>query len=64
MCFPAMQLSVIKCPLGKAAALLRQMEHNLAHQNIHHTTIQLETPAYLSKRELGLVSSGGRQRDD
>ncbi|NQS77022.1 MAG: cation transporter [Peptococcaceae bacterium] len=50
--------------IGEGAALLRQMEHNLAHQNIHHTTIQLETPAYLSKRELGLVSSGGRQRDD
>ncbi len=49
--------------IGESATLLRQMEHNLAHHNIHHTTIQLETPAHRCKRGLGLVSSGSKQGD-
>lgn len=33
--------------IADSEQLLRQIEHDLAHQNIHHMTIQLETPDHL-----------------
>src|SRR5690625_3275193 len=33
--------------IAESERLLRQIEHNLEHQNIHHMTIQLETSAHL-----------------
>lgn len=33
--------------VAESEPLLRQLEHELEHQNIHHTTIQLETSAHL-----------------
>ncbi|MEK3936279.1 cation diffusion facilitator family transporter [Sporosarcina sp. FSL W7-1349] len=32
--------------IAESEQLLRAIEHDLAHQNIHHVTIQLETPAH------------------
>jgi len=32
--------------IAESDQLLRTIEHDLAHQNIHHVTIQLETPAH------------------
>lgn len=33
--------------IAESERLLRQIEHDLKHQNIHHMTIQLETPHHL-----------------
>jgi len=32
--------------IAKSEQLLRQVEHELEHQNIHHMTIQLETSVH------------------
>lgn len=36
-----------RMPIDESEQILRQMEHDLEHQNIHHVTIQLETSAHL-----------------
>ena len=36
-----------KMTIGESETLLRKIEHTLEHLNIHHVTIQLETPAHL-----------------
>ena len=36
-----------KMTIGESEQLLRKIEHDLEHKNIHHVTIQLETSAHL-----------------
>ena len=36
-----------KMTIEESEILLRKVEHELEHMNIHHVTIQLETPAHL-----------------
>src|SRR5699024_1626808 len=33
--------------IAESAQLLRQIEHDLEHQNIHHMTLQVEAPHHL-----------------
>lgn len=35
-----------KMTIGESEMMLREIEHDLQHKNIHHVTIQLETPAH------------------
>lgn len=36
-----------KMTIGESEEMLRRIEHELLHQNIHHITIQLETPLHV-----------------
>ncbi len=41
--------------VAESGALLAELEHVLEHQNIHHSTIQLESPEHLHDEELFCV---------